>query len=227
MNVKQGKKEIQTKATREALPRRMSKDVLKAHQRREEVYEAVAKVMLKRRSGIITLEQVASQLRGSRGIIYYYFKSRADMLYQMMSYILDLTDSIISPILNDYSVPPLERLENYVRARMVMACGKWELHRALWDGLHVRELPPQFQRPLLYRMNKTVHDFAELIVEVTRDQHLEGLDARVAARHIFSLCNITSMWYDANGRLTPEEMAETVIQLAFNGILHQATTKER
>ena len=70
--------------------RRMSKNPEKAEKLREKVYEAVARVLMKHRSGTFTLDEVAAEIGVTKGVIYYYFHSRGEMLYQLNKYIFKM-----------------------------------------------------------------------------------------------------------------------------------------
>jgi len=65
----------------------MSRGTVRGEQLREKVYNAVVKTILKRCSEEFTLDEIATQIGATKGIIYY-FKSKGDMLYQLNNYFL-------------------------------------------------------------------------------------------------------------------------------------------
>lgn len=206
--------------------RKRNKRLANASQRQEEVYQAIAKFMMKRRSGIITLEQIASQLGGSRGTIYYYFKSRADMLYQMQNYLLDNILADIEPIFNELDLPPRERLDKYIRTLVLSCCKQSDIMHALWDGLHVRELPPRLQRPLLRKMRKSVEQLDEMLTEIIKDEKIKHINANITARTITGMINSYFMWYDPKGVFTPDQLCENTSKIVFEGVLSRKQPHE-
>lgn len=96
--------------SKETATRRMSKDLRKSREQRQRILEAASDVLADHSPGTITLEQIASRVGATKGMIYYYFRSRGELLYHLHMYAADIVEGAVYPILDDRTIPPRERL---------------------------------------------------------------------------------------------------------------------
>jgi AcrR family transcriptional regulator len=199
---------------------KMSRNLFKTEERRREIFESVAKVMASRTSGSFTLEEIASSLNGSRGIIYYYFKSKADILFQLNMYMLDLLEEAARPINKDGSLSAEERLKLQVRAAVICGCEHWELSKGLWNQMPPRLLPASMARVIIQRRKRMEDGFAALLAEVLEVKGMNSkLNAITISRFILGLIASMARWYSDSGPYTAEELADYVVDSVFRGNL--------
>jgi hypothetical protein len=95
-----------------------------------EIFTAVADAWLKRGAKkSISMEDIAREMGGSTGILYYYFESKGDMMKQMQKYLFDLIEEAVKPLFGNPSIPARERLENGMRAHIKVNCDNWKIAR--------------------------------------------------------------------------------------------------
>lgn len=210
-----------------ALPRvkRLSKNAIMAEKRSREIFEAVAKSMVKRRAKLNSLDEIASIMGSSKGIIYYYFKSKGDLFFKMQSYGLDLLESAIYPFLEDKTIPPRERLKKVIRAQAETSIKHWQMWRALYTDTALLEIPDDQFKIISRRRRKSLGMVGDLVAEVARDEGLECRSPEIATRFISGLVNSVPFWFRNGGELTAEVMSEYVVEVALNGMFEGKTAK--
>ena len=204
-------------------PRKMSKDPLKSKLRRQEVFEAVARAMSKRRSGDITLDEIGSSIGGSKGTIYYYFQSKREMLYQLQMYAFDLIEQAVNPILNDKTIAPRERLIRLITAHVLCICDRWQLWRALRAEAASRGASPGQLRMILRRIRSYENAVSDLIKELMDIEASSLIEPRTATRLILGNINSINEWYKKGGGLSAEEISNYVVNFVFDGFLTKGT----
>jgi len=216
---KNNKGTIRVKTKKSAL-RKMSRDTARGEQLREKVYDAVVKTLLKRRSGEFTLDEIATQIGATKGIIYYYFKSKGDMLYQLNNYFFDF----VSEALNPATIPPdlnaQQKLETLLRNYILVSCKHWQLANVLWSDMALREMSSGQARGTIKRRRDLIHHIADLIAEMIQVKLIEPVDPKVASLMVFGSMVYVSTWYKQGGKLSPEEVADYTVKMVFKGLLN-------
>jgi AcrR family transcriptional regulator len=201
--------------------RKMSTNPRRAKQMRKAIVEATARIIVKNNSPQFTLEEVADQIDASVGTIYYYFKHKGDVFFELNQYLFDLMDSKIYPILNNKNLPPRKRLEELIYTYVVIVCENWEVMHALWQDVQLAQVPKE-----LYGSIKKVRDFyerayADLVNEVVVDEGLSKTDPSITTLLIWGTLNSITMWYRKSkvGGYTPQAMADYTLKTIFGGAL--------
>jgi TetR/AcrR family transcriptional regulator, cholesterol catabolism regulator len=205
--------------------RKMSRDPAKGEHLRRKVYDAVVKTLLKRRSGSFTLDEIAAQIGGSKGIIYYYFKSKGDVLYKLNLYFMSLLLEGVKPIIEDSTLSAREKLEAVIRDYVTTSCRNWQLSSVLWSDIALGEVTAGQARAITKARRQYINQLAVLAQEIILGDGLEKVDPKVAALMIFGLVVSFSTWYKKGGKLTPGQVAEYAVKMTFHGILSKKPRK--
>lgn len=198
-------------------PRRMSKDLRRIKEQRERILEAASEIMARDASGKVTLEGIASEAGISTGTIYYYFKSKGELLYHLHMYSGDLVQDSVYPILTNKTIPPRERLEQAVRAHTMVVCQHWQIWRCFWWDLGLGETPPDLARIVRRRGRGYQKVLADLVTEVCQAEGWTTSEPEATARMIVDLIQSIPRWYKKGGRVTAEELADRVVKCAIDG----------
>lgn len=201
----------------------MAKDQMRSDQRRRAVIETVARVIVSRRTGSFTLEEIAQRMGGSRELIYYYFKSKADVIYQLMTYYLDLVDERMKSVIEGNNLPPGKLLEKVIRESVLLNCERWELARALWSDLPARQTSPGQARIIARRRKLQETDLIQLVGLVLQENGYESdLDSKTITRFILGMIASVSRWYNNRGAYSAAVLADYVVDSVNNGFLNAA-----
>ena len=197
----------------------MSKDPAKGEHLRRKVYDAVVKTLLKRRSGNFTLDEIAAQIGGSKGIIYYYFKSKGDLLYKLNLYFWDFIEEEFNVFSNDPRLSAREKLTRLIRGYVRIACEHWQLSSVLWSDIALGEVSAGQARAITRSRREYIRYITGLVDEIIRVEKLEKLNARVVALMIFGLIVYVPTWYKKGGSMSPEDVADYAVKMTYQGIL--------
>lgn len=199
-------------------PRRMSKDPVRSQIKRNEILEAAARAIVKNPSKGHTLDEISSMIGSTRGKIYYYFKSRGDMLYQLQMYGYELVGASLVGIYENPNLTPRERLMLVIEHHTRVICEHWQIWRALWTDIALREAETGRVRIIARNRKKYENTFAQLIDAVCRTEGYKCFDTKVAARITINTINSIGRWYKSNGPVKADDIADYIVKSTFNGI---------
>lgn len=205
-------------------PRRMSRNRARTKEQRERVLEAIAEIVARDDLKTITMDNIASRMGGSTGTIYYYFKSKGEMLYYAHMYGLDLVEAMVFPVLDDKTIPPTERLARAVHAHMKADCEHWQLWRLSWSDATMAQVPPELKSVLVRRRRRFVNRYAELVREALTPEMENSIEPLTVARMIVGLIGSVTDWYRPGGKLSANDMAQTVVRLIVDQLFEPRTT---
>jgi len=199
--------------------RKMSKDEVRGEQLREKIYNAVVKTLLKRRSGSFTLDEIATQIGGSKGIIYYYFKSKGDIMYKINLYFWGFIQESFNVFANDPDLTAREKLTRLIREYVLVACKHWQLSSVLWSDISLGEVTTGQARIVTRRRREYIRYISGLVEEIVKEERLEQVNPKVAALMIFGLVVYVPTWYKKGGSLSPEDVADYAVKMTFQGMI--------
>ncbi len=205
--------------------RKMSKNSVKAGQYREQLFEAVAQVLLKHRKATFTLDEVATEIGVSKGVIYYYFESKGEMIYRLNKYMFDLIRKALTPIYNDQSLTPRRKLEALVSAYIGVVATRWKVSRLLWSDMALRETSAH-HAGVINRERKALRIMINRVLkELVISERLEPIDEHLAAWLIYGILSFVPMWFRPGRGASEQEIAEYVNKLISGGFLTGRHTK--
>jgi TetR/AcrR family transcriptional regulator, cholesterol catabolism regulator len=201
------------------LKRKMSKDPSKGEKLRCKVYDAVVKTLLKKRSGAFTLDEIAAQIGGSKGTIYYYFKSKGDVLFKLNLYFWGFIQESVISFIDNPGLTAREKLTMLIRNYITVSCEHWQLSCALWNDVALREVSAVQAGSINKGRKEYIRYITRLVKETIKEEKLEPVNPTVAALMIFSQIVYVSTWYKKGGDLSAEEIADYAVNMTFRGIL--------
>ncbi len=207
--------------------RKKTKDPVKSERLQLKVYEAVTRLLLKHRSGTFTLDEVASEIGMSKGIIYYYFKSKGEIIYKLNMYIHDIADELSESILADQQMSPRKKLEAAIKNMIVMDAEHWQISRALWSDMSLRDASAVQAGIINKRRRINRERIGRLINQIIVEEGLQPIDLHMAEWFVYGIIVFTAVWFRKrrNG-WTDEEVSEFACNLIFNGLFTRANTDD-
>jgi TetR/AcrR family transcriptional regulator, cholesterol catabolism regulator len=201
--------------------RKMSKNSVKAGLYREQLFEAVAQVLLKHRKATFTLDEVAMEIGVSKGVIYYYFQSKGEMIYRLNKYMFDLIRKALTPIYNDPALTPRCKLEKLISAYIGVVVTRWKISRLLWSDMALRETSAH-QAGVINRERKALRVMlTRVLKDIVITERLEPIDEHLAAWLIYGILSFVPMWFRPGRGASEEEISEYVAKLVSGGFLNR------
>ncbi len=183
--------------------------------RKFEVLLTAARLFNKQGYHKTTMDDIAAALGVTKPALYYYAKSKDEVLYEVISHALSDTSGPQLPS-DDDPRPAAEQLREYFRAWAVMICG--DFGRCLITTQSSSLETPTRKKSTNAR--RKIHKRIEEILEKGMvDGSIRQVDAKLAALGLFDLYNGIAHWHDAGGRRSPEEIADSHWDVFVSGML--------
>lgn len=186
---------------------------------RDEIEAAAAALFAERGYRAVTMDDVADSLGYTKSVIYYYFKNKNEILWQIFTKSLEFY-SVAMKAIEAKKLPPNEALTEMIREH-----AKCVMQNKNYTTIYNREeaeLEPQ-QRRQLNKM-KRVYDsmFEEVFKAGVELQAFRDMPSHVAISGILGMCNWLHVWYDEKGSLTPDQIADHYAVLLRDGYATKA-----
>jgi TetR/AcrR family transcriptional regulator, cholesterol catabolism regulator len=168
--------------------------------RRRQVLDAAAKVFRNKGYEAASIRDIAEELGILKGSLYYYIKSKDDLLFEILTDMLQQLDSRLEPW-RLTTGSPIARLESFV---LLYIAHVIKNHQRYWLFFQdVNSLSNGRRKEVIAMLRTYDADLTDLLSEGVADGSIRAsVDPRVAGRAIFGMLNWTSRWYSPRGGLT-------------------------
>jgi TetR/AcrR family transcriptional regulator, cholesterol catabolism regulator len=168
------------------------------------------------------MNDVAAALKLSKGGLYHHFKSKDEILFEIMNHAMEITEErVVNPVRG--IADPEERLRTLIRLHIEVVLSPRD--REITVMLHENHpLPPSLRKRINARKKEYVHFLEKLMGEVqARKKGHDGkiaakVSARAAAFALLGMINWIYQWYKPEGDLQAQNLAPQFTELIFGGI---------
>jgi len=175
-----------------------------------EVLAAAANVFSRRGYAAATVQDVADELGILKGSLYYYTRTKEDLLFRLLSAVHDDVDALLEAVAAIEGLTPLERLSEYVRRQAA-----YNLRNLVRITIYYHDLDQlgDGRRREMLRRRRQHEDFVTgLIEEAQSGAEIDGAgDPRLLARTVFAVILWPYRWFRPRGRLRIEDVAESCV----------------
>jgi len=185
--------------------------------RRTEILRRAAELFAEQGVANTSMERIATAVGVKREAIYYYFKSRHDILLEIL---LPSSKTLLAGMRNirRTDMKSVEKLHAAI-----------ENHLASFDptylemSIALRELHFFADTAKVGQLQDTWNEYSDHWTEIVREgqargEFRDGLDAKMVAYGILGMCNWLSRWFDPSKGASIDEIIETYFTLASNGL---------
>ncbi|ALE76911.1 hypothetical protein FRP1_29610 (plasmid) [Pseudonocardia sp. EC080625-04] len=180
----------------------------------EEIIEAAAKVFAANGFAEATISQIAAEMDMTGAALYYYVKSKDELLYLVWQRAGARLQKMINAVMRT-SQSPEEKLRQAFREHLTVITSDKAIYEVLI--LHRNRLPEYGRDKMLEEERLYVHTWADLLQQVP-DAPLTIEHPRMAAIAINSTLNAVIRWYDPARSPTLDEIADFYCSLFVQGI---------
>lgn len=186
-------------------------------ERAGKIYRVAARMIHQRGFASTSMADIADAVALTKPGLYYYVKGKKALLFEIMGYAMDLLDREVMERAAPVKAPE-QRLRAIVshHARLLMR----DEHGAL--GVLIDEVAglADEQKAEIIQRKRRYFDFVrDTIVALHRQRGQVEIDATVAAFSVLGMIMWLSRWYDAEGPLARETIAENITEIALAGVL--------
>ncbi len=188
---------------------------------RQEILRAAARLFQQRGYDATSMNDVAAALKLSKGGLYHHFQSKDEILYNIMSHAMEITEERVFYVvrrIDGASVAGAEdRLRTLIRLHIQVVLSPED--REITVMLHENHpLPPALRRKINGRKKDYVHFVENLIADVQRKRNSQSpVTPRAAAFALVGMINWIYQWYKPEGPLTGDALVQQDTDIFFRG----------
>ena len=161
-----------------------------------------------------TLKDLTSSFNVSRPSIYYYYKSKMDILSELHSKGFNEANSNFDKILST-DLPTKEKFRKILEVHTRTLANDTELHKIFY--LDEMEMSAKLRKEIKKRRK----DYTDRIIEVYKKGMAEGIfkqiDPKVAVYLLLGACNWLTIWYSPKKNIEPEQIVQSLILILSEG----------
>ena len=179
--------------------------------RRQAIVEAAGHLFARRGFQGASIADLATSCGTSKALIYHYFSSKEDILYEVMAaHLDDLVDAADDAM---RAGSARERLRALTHAFMQLYMGAQDSHKVLLNELD--NLPPERKAEVVAKQRRIIAVVETLVREIRPETNPVTLPL---AMLFFGMINWTHTWFRPGGKTRPEELADLAFDLMLNGL---------
>jgi AcrR family transcriptional regulator len=171
-----------------------------------------------------SVSDIARALGLTKAGLYHHFESKEALLFEIMMFGMDkVRDEVVLPVRTIRD--PEERLRQLiVRHARITTRGQGAVAHL---GDEIRALPPSARKQIEQRMHVYLDLVRGTLDELKAAGRLRPVDRTVAAFSVIGMILWLPRWFRADGRLTQEQVADGIANLALGGLLAPRQRQKR
>ncbi|AIT81873.1 TetR family transcriptional regulator (plasmid) [Novosphingobium pentaromativorans US6-1] len=174
-------------------------------ERREAILDRAAELFAKSGFPSATVSDIARACNASKSLLYHYYRSKEEVLFGVMSsHIDDLVDEVVSVCEGPGTAR--ERLTALLRRFMKHYVGAASRQKVLLNDLN--HLPDDKRQEIVAKQRRIIDAVQALLVEIDPALAESAGEARAQTMLLFGMINWSSNWYDPDGPVSPDRLAD-------------------
>ena len=179
--------------------------------RRYAIVEAAGHLYARRGFQGASISDLAKACGTSKALVYHYFPSKDDILYEVMAaHLDDLVDAAADA---RQAGGARDQLRALTLAFMRLYVGAQDSHKVLLNELD--NLPPERRAEVVAKQRKIISVVETLVREIRPETGPITLPLTML---FFGMINWTHTWFRPGGVIDPDELAELTVDLMLNGL---------
>ena len=162
------------------------------------------------------IRKITETLSVENTIIYYYFKSKDELLFSIID---GLTNDLIADLekIVEKVTDPMERVQEMVYYQITLfRKRKKEIKIFVED---TDKLPPKMQKTIKDKQKKIYRLYFAQFEKLIEENRIKNREIPLICFSLFAMINWTYRWYKDRGPLTIEDVAQQTLDIFFSGIL--------
>lgn len=190
-------------------------DIIKA-----EIFNAVIDAMEKRNWSVISIDEIANEIGGSRGTIYHYFKNKNDLMSAMWLHLHRSMTGVLAPIYHDSNLGPAEKLRKFVYMYVYLMCSNWRMARVIWTNAQsIIRWDNQTSQELWAERISALIAMRKMIAAVRPQCNYPKDVLETEAKAMLAVMDSTLIWYREPCNMTPDDVAMMITTRLMSGLI--------
>jgi AcrR family transcriptional regulator len=182
--------------------------------RRVQILRAAAGVFRRRGFPGASVEEIAGDLRMTKGNLYYYFRDKEEILYFCHDYSLDILLDLLREV-EAARLPPPDRLRRLIVAFVQMIIDELAGTALTQDLL---DLSPAHLRRVIAKRDRFDQGVRRVLEEGMAEGSFARADAKLLSFAILGAVNYITRWFDPRGDATSREIGEAFADYLLAGL---------
>ena len=183
--------------------------------RRTQIFEAGARLFAEKGYERTSLREVADVLGVTKPALYYYFRSKETLLFEITSFVMDRVLADITQVV-DSEQPPLDKLRDLIR-RYISFFARHPCELTIMST-QVDSLDAENRQIILDRQRHYLALVRTIVRDVLAAQPERRMDETAVAFALLGGMNWIFKWYDPAGRISPDRLADEFMDLFSHGL---------
>ena len=179
-------------------------------ERRIAIVDKAAELFARRGFTGASLSDLAAACQTSKSLIYQYFPSKEDILYEVMSSHIDQLVEDTHQVAREGG-RAADQFNRLIHAFLRHYMGAASRQKVLLNEL--AHLPDAMRETIVSKQRQVVEVTQKLLTALTPGLAGDPKRARVQTMLLFGMINWTHTWYDPDGDIKIDELAEMVLEL--------------
>ena len=151
-----------------------------------------------------TLTDLTSSFGVSRPSLYYYFKSKVELLSELHGQGFDAALHVFEGIFSS-DMPTREKFRRILELHARNMANDTELNKILFMDVH--EMPEKLIREIMRRREQYTSRITEIYKTGVEEGIFKEIDPKIAVYLLLGACNWLAMWYSPKKSVKPEKIA--------------------
>ncbi|RQS06298.1 TetR/AcrR family transcriptional regulator [Burkholderia sp. Bp8998] len=188
----------------------------------DEIIASAVVLFAERGFRAVTIDDIAANLGYTKSVVYYYFKSKNEILWQIFNRIYDSYFAMISSVVVR-ELPPDLALRELLKGHALLV-----MERRDWTAIYNREESELEEKQLKLHVQRR-REYDAVINGVYKDGVKKGLfrdiPPSIAVAGLLGMCNSLYRWYNEEGPISAPEIAEYYVDILTGGYLATPVAK--
>ena len=161
-----------------------------------------------------TLTDLTSSFGVSRPSLYYYFKSKVELLSELHAQGFDAAFYKFEEVfLSD--MPTKEKFRKILELHTRNMANDTELNKILF--MDIDEMPEKLIREIRLRRKQYTSRIMEIYKTGVEEGIFKDIDPKIAVYLLLGACNWLAMWYSPKKSVNPEKIADSLVEILSSG----------
>lgn len=184
-------------------------------QRTRDIFRVASRVLCEQGYEKASIRDLAEATGMTKAGLYYYFKSKEELLFIILDAYMDSLLEGMAAIAAEVT-DPSERLKAFIRFQVDLYCR--DVHRSKLIIHDENCLSGEWYQTIKDKQRRYLDHWRETLADYCRK---EGRDLKFLSANLMLLigmCNWIYQWYDPNGELRPDALAELIHERFCRGL---------
>ena len=185
--------------------------------RTQDIIDTAAEIFHEQGYSETSVHDIAEAVGILKGSLYYYIRSKEDLLFQVLSDVHDAFKGIVERT-RAIEGPAVERLRYYIREHVIL-----NTQNVTKMAVFYHDYRALSEKPLaeIVERRRFYEDYLrDLIAEAQAEGSVNrDLEPKLAAFTLFGMMNWVYHWYQPTGAWTPAQIGDQVASMAIDGLV--------